>query len=146
MPSCATTISFPMRFFRSARIVSSSSLGLSSTSKMVLAPSMARLPVDKGRHLDGHARVQGEGEGGPLPDLAFGPDLPTVARDDAADGGQADAGAGEFAGGVEALEGPEQLGGVGHVEPGAVVAHEVHRTPLAVGVTKLDRGHCPLHS
>jgi hypothetical protein len=47
-----------------------------------------------------------------------------VPLDDAADGGQADAGAFEFVVPVQALEHPEQLAGIAHVEADAVVPNE----------------------
>src|SRR6185436_15302096 len=61
---------------------------------------------------------------------ALGPDAAAVAVDDPLHGGQADAGALELGGGVQALEGGEQLLGVDHVEAGPVVADEEH--PLAL--------------
>ena len=60
----------------------------------------------------------------PSPTGALGPDPAAVAADDALHDRQPDAGALEVAGGVQALERLEQLVGVAHVEPGAVVAHE----------------------
>jgi hypothetical protein len=38
----------------------------------------------------------------------------------------------ELARRVQALKGPEQLLGVGHLKPGAVVAHEIHRFVIVV--------------
>ena len=55
---------------------------------------------------------------------ALGPDAPAVAVHDALHRREADAGARELGGRVQPLEGREQLVGVGHVEAGAVVAHE----------------------
>ena len=55
---------------------------------------------------------------------SFGPDAAAVAFDDAFDVGQADAGAFEVAGVVEALEDAEELGGVLGIEAGSVVADE----------------------
>src|SRR5690348_4788058 len=46
---------------------------------------------------------------------------------DALDGGQADAGAREFAGGVQPLEYPKQFRRVGHVEAGSIVTNEKRR-------------------
>jgi hypothetical protein len=61
----------------------------------------------------------------------FGPDLAPVAMDDALYGRETDAGAFELGRAVEPLEGAEELAGVGHVEAGPVVAHEVRTLALA---------------
>src|SRR5690606_22835761 len=65
---------------------------------------------------------QDEMEGSTVAGFGLGPDPAAVARQDAAHAGQADAGARVLAGLVQALEHPEQLAGVGHVEADAVVA------------------------
>ena len=70
---------------------------------------------------------QGEVEARAAIRLALGADRPAVAQDDAAHRRQADAGAREFAGAVQALEGAEQAIGEAHVEAGAVVAHREGR-------------------
>src|SRR3712207_1299611 len=62
-----------------------------------------------------------------LPHRAFGPHPAAMAVDNAAYGGQADAPSFELRRRMQALEGAKQLVGVGHVEPGAVVAYEVRR-------------------
>ena len=67
-------------------------------------------------------RGEGEVEGGTGVDSALGPGAPAVAFDDPLDAGQADAGAGKLAGGVESLEGLEQLVRVGGFEANPVVA------------------------
>jgi hypothetical protein len=64
--------------------------------------------------------AEGEVERGAAVDGAFGPGAPAVAFDDAMDGGQAGAGAGELAGGVQPLEGLEQLVRIGEVEADSV--------------------------
>src|SRR6185312_14814788 len=55
--------------------------------------------------------------------LGLGPDPAAVTRDDAPHVGQADAVAGKFRGAMQALEYPEQLVRVLHVETGAIVGH-----------------------
>src|SRR5690348_13184124 len=99
-----------MLFLSSARMVRSTSSGLSSTSRMVWS-------------LMGLASFEGETEHGALPGLAFGPGAAAVQRRDPGHGGEADAGAGELGFGVQALERAEELVGVLHLEAGAVVAH-----------------------
>ena len=59
--------------------------------------------------------------------LAFGPDAPAMAGDDAVDDRQADAGAFEIVGAMQALEHAEEFLRVALVEADAVVADEVHR-------------------
>ena len=89
--------------------MSSTSSGLSSTSR-----------IGGGAH----GGAQGEEEGRALAGPAFGPDAAAVAGDHALHGGEADARALELGGVVQALEGAEELVGVGHVEARAVVADE----------------------
>jgi hypothetical protein len=55
-----------------------------------------------------------------------------MAVDDAPHGGQADAPSFELARRMQALEGAKQLVGVGHVEPGTVVANKVRRFAVAL--------------
>lgn len=64
-------------------------------------------------------------EGRAAADFAFGPEAAVVSFDDAMDDGEADAGAFEFVGGVEALKDAEEFGGVAHIEAGAVVGDRV---------------------
>src|SRR5437867_386822 len=59
------------------------------------------------------------------------PHATMVAMHDALHGCQADPRSLELALGVEALEGAEQPGRVGHVEAGPVVFHEINRRALA---------------
>ena len=63
-----------------------------------------------------------------------------MAAQDAPHRGQADAGAGELGGAVQALEGAEQPAGEAHVEAGAVVAHEEGLALLrrVAGAAELD--------
>src|SRR5215470_4332417 len=78
---------------------------------------------------------QREVKGGSLTETAFGPDAPAVPVNDALDRRQTDPGARELGGGVEALERPEELVRVGHVEADAVVANE--EVPV-LGAAELD--------
>src|SRR5665647_528263 len=71
-----------------------------------------------------HGLGQRKAEGGAFLHLALGPHVAAVAADDALHGGQTDTRAFELAGRVQPLEGAEELVGIGHVEAGAVVAHE----------------------
>jgi len=48
-----------------------------------------------------------------------------MAANDALDRGEPDAGSLELLGGVQALKHSEELARIGHVEAGAVVAHEI---------------------
>ena len=70
-----------------------------------------------------------------MPDRALGPDAAAVPIHDLAHAGQADASAGEFAGGMQALEGREELVHVGRVEADAVVAD------IAGDLAVCDRSH-----
>src|SRR5438445_8271303 len=124
MPSRATTMGF-IRWLRlNARRVSSTSSGLSSTSRMTLFDSfMNRLP-------------QAEEKRCPMARLGVHPDLAVVPAEDPLHDGQADARAGELALVMQALEGAEQPVRIGHVEAYAVVGDEA--VPLAV---VLDHAH-----
>src|SRR5687767_2207130 len=113
-PSWATTTSLRMLFFFRARMVSASSSGLSSTSRITLS-AIVRLLRCGG--------TEGEEEGGPAPLLSLRPDFSAVAPHHPLHGGQSDAAPLELGRGVQSLEGAEELARVGHVEAGAVVAH-----------------------
>jgi len=65
-----------------------------------------------------------------------------MAPDDALHRGQADAGAGEFFGGVQPFEGLEELAGMGHVKAGAVVSHVVCLPALIDGDAEGDLCFC----
>ena len=67
----------------------------------------------------------GEVQSCALADCAFDPHSALVAADDSLNCGQADSRSGELTVAVQALEGAEQTVYIGHVEAGAVVAHEV---------------------
>src|SRR5687768_6901618 len=128
-PSRATTTSFWMLFFFSARSVNSSSSGLSSTSKITLSlisPPFSSLK----REIKCRALI----------DFPFGPDFAAVAVHDALDRRQPNPRAVEFGHGVQALKGAEQLAGIGHVEPGAIVAHEVDRPAVVLADAEFDLG------
>src|SRR5881409_1365174 len=127
MPSRATTMGF-IRWLRlTARSVSSTSSGLSSTSRMTLfALLMFRL-----REI--------EEEGRAVARLGVHPDPAVVAVEDALHDRQADAGASELALVMQALEGTEQAVGIGHVEADAVVGDEA--ILLAVVLDHADTDH-----
>src|SRR5712672_3333515 len=72
---------------------------------------------------------QAEGERRALARFRLGPDAAAMALDDAVDDREADAGALELLGAVQPLKGAEELGGVAHVEPRAVVAHGIDPLP-----------------
>src|SRR5674476_1244706 len=86
-------------------------------------PSASRCPSPWAA-VAAHGLGQREAEGGAFLHLALGPHVAAVAADDALHGGQTDTRAFELAGRVQPLEGAEQLVRIGHVEAGAVVAHE----------------------
>src|SRR5262245_56745594 len=69
---------------------------------------------------------------------SLGPDAPPVSTDDPLDRRQTDAGALELLGRVQALERGEQLVRIAHVEPRAVVAHEVRGLAVDDRPTELD--------
>src|SRR5438034_4664503 len=121
-------MSSTIRCWRSARSVSASSSGLSSTSRMTLLSAMAVVL----------GALQSEIEGGPSLHRALGPHLAAVSVDDAPHGSQPDAAALEFGRLVEPLEGAEQSIGVGHVEPSTVVADEERRRAGMLGCAELD--------
>src|SRR5882724_13287645 len=110
-----------MLLFFKARRVSASSMGLSSTRRM-LRSSMGVL-LGRGMRAAGEREVEGRA----LINLAVRPDVAAVATHDALDGCEAYAGSLEFPHRVQSLEHAEQLGGIGHVEADSVVAHEVDR-------------------
>src|SRR5881628_3013076 len=66
-----------------------------------------------------------------LSDFRLGPDASAVARDDALDDRQADAGAGKLVLPVQALKDAKQLVVVAHVEARTVVAHAVNQVCAA---------------
>src|SRR5881409_879722 len=112
----------------SAMRVSSSSSGLSSTSRMIF-----------GMHVSGRGGCrQGEEEGGAAAGFAVGPDRAAVTRDHTVYVGQADARAFELGRRVQALEHAEQLARVVHVEADAVVAHKERVGAIVESVAELD--------
>src|SRR5581483_11240515 len=115
-----------MLFLAKARMVSASSSGLSSTSKIALCAIGSPL------------RGQSEVECSALFGLGIGPDLAAVLADDALDRRQPDTGAGVDRAVVQALERVEELAGILHLETGAVVAHEERLARFGVGVPELD--------
>src|SRR5258706_910151 len=111
LPSRTITISFAIFAWRSARSVSSSSSASSSTSRMNFSA----------------IGFQGKEKHRTLARLGVGPDTPAVPVHDALDCSKTDAFSGIVRLGVQPLEGAEELRGIGHVEAGAVVAHEERR-------------------
>src|SRR5215470_19444284 len=95
--------------FCSARIVSTSSFGLSSTSRMRLSRNRSALSSMPGT-------PQGEEERCAAADLALGPDPAAMAVNDALHGGEPDAGAFEFGRRMQPLKRAEQFCGIGHVK------------------------------
>src|SRR5579862_5648115 len=86
----------------------------------------------------GQPTSQSEVEAGAALDLALTPDASSVAGDDALHRGQANARAFKLRGAVQPLEWLEELVRIGHVEPGAVVAHEEAGLPAHLRAAKLD--------
>src|SRR6188508_3423674 len=120
-------ISLAILLLRNARSVKSTSSGLSSTSRISSIGRSSR-------------SAQGEVERGAFADLAFGPDVPAVAVDDALDGGEADAAAWKVRRRVQPLERPEQVRGEVRVVAGAVVANvERGHAMLIPGRANFDR-------
>src|SRR5204862_5699849 len=118
-PSRTWKTSLARRWEASASSAISASRGLSSTRRMRFKE------LDNGSvlwpALRGRGPFQREIERSALVDSALGPDAAPVPRHDPPDGGQTDAGAFELLGPVQPLEDAEQLVGILHVEPGAVV-------------------------
>src|SRR5256885_11107201 len=85
-------------------------------------------------------QVQGKIKSRALPHRAFRPDTAPVPTNDAFDGGQADARALEFLVGMKALESPEELAGVSHVEARSVVSYEIGRCAVLSVDPELDPG------
>src|SRR6185312_15404903 len=86
-------------------------------------PASSRRQVSRGSRV--WAVCQGETEGRAAIGRGFCPDAAAVAADDPMYRRQSDARALEFAFGVQALEGAEELAGILHVEPRAVVPDEI---------------------
>src|SRR5882672_4950516 len=159
LPSRVTTISFAIFACFSARRVSSSSSGLSSTTMIIfwdIAPPSfsiaplstigSRSPVFPSsglglRHVGArsfHAiRFEREVERGALARLGIGPDPAAVPMDDPLHRRQPDARALILVARVQTLESAEQLVGVRHVEAGAVVAHIENRAPIVAETADL---------
>ena len=86
---------------------------------------------------------EGEVKRGAVIRLALGPHASAMTMDDPLHRGQADAGAGEFVGGVQALEGTEKLAGVLRLEAAAVVPDKIGRTFGRPADAKLDLRRVP---
>src|SRR5688572_26653577 len=113
-----------------ARIVSSASIELSSTS------SISTCSNGSMDFLSG----QGEIERRALTGLAVGPHPPPMPRHDALHQRETHAGAGKLAGAVQPLEHAEQLPLVARVEARSVVAHEEDVLLLVADGADLDQG------
>src|SRR6267378_3713079 len=161
LPSRVTTISFAIFACFSARRVSSSSSGLSSTTMIIfwdIAPpsfsiaqpstigsrsAMKRHPPSGLglRHVAArffHAiRFEREVERGALARLGIGPDPAAVPVDDPLHRRQPDPGALILVARVQALERAKELVGVRHVEAGAIVAHVENRAPVVTEAADL---------
>src|SRR5262249_22008618 len=86
------------------------------------------LAARDGVEMGGRRRVvifgEGEVKRRAFVDRGLGPGSAAMALNDAPDDGKADAGAFEVAFGVQALEDSKKSGGVFHIKPDAVIAHE----------------------
>src|SRR5580692_2502093 len=105
-----------MLFFLSARRVSSSSSGLSSTRRIGLFMVMG---------VSGHFLWQREMEAGTLAHRPLGPYAAPVAVDDSLDRRKTDSGPGKLLGAVKSLEGREELFRIGHIKTRPVVSYGV---------------------
>src|SRR5882672_8491424 len=148
LPSRVTTISLAIFACLSARRVSSSSSGLSSTTMIIFWDiARASFPIEVPssgvglRHIAVrffHAiRFEREVERGALARLGIGPDPAAVPMDDPLHRRQPDARALILVARVQTLESAEQLVGVRHVEAGAVVAHIENRAPIVAETADL---------
>src|SRR3569832_1859509 len=127
-PSRATTMGRRKPALCNAKTASSSSSWLSSTSRT----NPFRFPMLLRGTRFSRRSWNSEQKRRSLAGGALGPDAPAVAVHDPLHGGQTDARAFALAGRVPPLEGAEQLVGVGHVEPRAVVAHKKDRLGIAL--------------
>src|SRR5580658_825198 len=122
--------SFRMLFFLSARSVSSSSSGLSSTRRiglfMVMVSAASRLFLWQ-REMEASSSVY----------RALGPYAAAVAMDDSLDGRKTDSGSGKFLCAVKSLKGRKELFRVGHIETRPIVSYGVD--PRAVLLFGLER-------
>src|SRR6266851_5163362 len=116
-----------MLFFLSARRVSASSSGLSSTSRITRSP-ITLLPALLERKREGRALALG----------SLRPNPAAMAANNALDGGQTDAASGEILRRVKPLESAEKLVDISHVETGAIIADEVDLVPVLLRHPKLD--------
>src|SRR5690349_12017663 len=123
-PSRTTTSSFPILFFLSARRVSASSSGLSSTSRIILR---SILPPSQ-------SKVKGRS-------LSFGtfrPDPPAVDGNDPLYRGKTNTGARELADRMQPLKDPEELVCIRHVEPDTVITYIERPLLHMVFLTEFD--------
>src|SRR3989338_9132525 len=120
----------------------SASIPLAMTKRLMATNSGLACASGSGRALRASVMtascLQRKPERRPLAHLSLGADVPAVALHCAGDRGEADAGAGEVARVVQALEGLEQLVGEAHVEAGAVVSHDEFRAAVLRRLTFED--------
>src|SRR2546423_14209687 len=110
-----------------ARKVKASSLGLSSTSRITLL-SISCLP----------GIWEGEIKGRPFIHGPLGPDASAVSGNDALHGREADAGAFELPGCMQALERAKQFVGIRHVESRAVITDKIKALAVLPVPAKTD--------
>src|SRR5882762_9104638 len=139
-----------MLFFFSARSVSASSSGLSSTKSMILLSMIPLPPPCSGglqvKPAPGRTRdrkpvpLQREVERRAFFDRSFRPNLSAMSVDDSLHRGEAHAGAWELRRGVKALEGSEKTVCIARIESGAVVAHEERGLAVLLALAEFDPG------
>src|SRR5713226_4425858 len=127
-PSRTTSIRFVRLFFFRACNASSTSLGLSSTSKI----SMGLLGFIR------VSSVESEVKGRSFIQIGLSPHAAAMPVDDALDDGETDAGPVVFFGAVEPLKDAEKLVRVAHVKAGAVVLDKVDRFAVFLFATDLN--------
>src|SRR5882724_7421984 len=135
-PSLTQTRLFARFFFFSARIVSSASVGLSSTSRISTFSNPVILASCRQR----------EKEGGTFVQLGFGPHPASMAGNQPMNDGKAHPGSGKLLDPVQTLEHAEELVVIAHVEADAVVLDEKSHVIVRVlrgHETHFDLRHCP---
>src|SRR6267378_2382534 len=139
-----------MVFFFSARSVSASSSGLSSTKSMILLSMIPLPPPCSGglqvKPAPGRARdrkpvpLQREVERRAFFDRSFRPNLSAMSVDDSLHRGEAHAGAWKLRRGVQALEGSEKTVCIAGIKSGAVVPHEKWVLTVLLALAEFDPG------
>src|SRR5581483_1112429 len=124
-PSRTTSMILVRLFSFRACSVSSTSFGLSSTSKISMVCVMVR-------------SFQGEKECRALIDVGFRPNASSVPMNNTLNDGQPDAGALVFFGAVQALENAEKFIGIFHVKADPVIPHVIDGRAVVVVAADLD--------